>query len=389
MIRLIKNAEIYAPQYIGRKDVLIAADKICRISDVIESSPLILDEIDATGKLLFPGFIDSNVHIAGAGGEGGFSTRTPEIMLGEIVSAGVTTVVGTLGTDAVTRSGIGLLAKAKSLEEEGITTFINTGSYQFPLKSITDSITNDIVLVDKVIGVGEIALSDHRSSQPSIEELVRILSEAKLGGMLSKKAGTVSFYIGDSPRMLELIEQIVENVEISKRQIIPTNLNRNEYLFEKALEYATNGGIISLATSGITSFTGDNEVKCSSAIKILMEKGIPIESVILASNAQGSLPIFNQTGKMVGINVGKIASLYREVQDAILMDGVPIDVALMTITLNPANVFKLRGKGIIAEGYDADIVLADADTFEIDTVLSKGRIMLKNKESIVKGVFER
>lgn len=250
MIKLIKNAEIYAPQYLGRKDVLIAGDKICKISDVIESSPIIAEEFDATGKLLFPGFVDSHVHIAGAGGEGGFSSRTPEIMLGDIITSGITTVIGTLGTDGTTRNTVGLLAKARALEEEGITTFINTGSYQIPVKTIMGSITEDIVLIDKIIGVGEIALSDHRSSQPSFEEIIRIVSEAKLGGMLSKKAGTVNFHIGDSPRMLDLIEQIVDNVEVSKKSIIATNVNRNEYLFEKAVEYAISGGVISLTSGG-------------------------------------------------------------------------------------------------------------------------------------------
>lgn len=182
MIKLIKNAEVYAPQYLGRRDVLIAADKICKIGEVIESSPIISEEIDATGKILFPGFIDSHVHIAGGGGEIGFGSRTPEIMLSDIINAGVTTVIGILGTDGITRSTQNLLAKAKSLEEEGITSFINLGSYHIPIKTLTGSIEEDIVFIDKIIGVGEIAISDHRSSQPSFEEISRIVSQAKLGG---------------------------------------------------------------------------------------------------------------------------------------------------------------------------------------------------------------
>lgn len=389
MIKLIKNAEIYAPQYLGRKDVLIAADKICKISEVIESNPIIDQELDATGKLLFPGFIDSHVHIAGAGGEAGFSSRTPEIMLGDLITAGITTLIGTLGTDGITRNTMGLLAKARALEEEGLTTFINTGSYQIPVKTITGSITDDIVLIDKIIGVGELALSDHRSSQPSFEEIIRIVSEAKLGGMLSKKSGTVNFHMGDSPRMLELIEQIVDNVEISKKNIIPTNVNRNEYLFEKAVEYALSGGVISITSSGIHNFIDDKDVKCSAAIKILIEKAVKMENVIMSSDGHGSLPVFDKNGKMIGINMGRVSSLYKEIQDAILMNDVPVEIALMTITSNPASLFKLRGKGIIAEGYDADIVLVDADTFEIDTVLAKGRLMMKNKALVVKGMFER
>ena len=189
--------------------------------------------------------------------------------------------------------------------------------------------------------------------------------------------------------MLELIEQIVDNVEISKKNIIPTNVNRNEYLFEKALEYAANGGVISLTTSSIPNFAEDKEVKCSSALKIILEKNIKIDNIIMSSDAQGSMPMLDSNGKIVGINVGKMTTLYKEVQDSILMDDVPVEVAIMSITSNPANIFKLRGKGFIAEGFDADMVLVDADTFDIDTVIAKGRIMMRDKQLKIKGIFER
>lgn len=389
MITLIKNAEVYAPKYLGRRDVLLAADKICKISEVVELGGSVeYTEIDATGKILFPGLIDSHVHIAGGGGEGGFNTRTPEIMLSDITQGGVTTVIGCLGTDGSTRSMANLLAKAKALEEEGITTFVNTGSYQVPVLTLTGSITDDIVFIDKIIGVGEIAISDHRCSQPSFEEITRIISEARIGGMLSKKAGTVNFHVGDSPRMIDILEQIVENTEIPIKNIIPTHMNRNEFLFEKGIEYAKTGGIIDLTTSSIPRFFEEGEVKCSSALKILIEEGVPVENVTMSSDGQGSLPEFDEQGRVIGISVGKVTSLYKEIQDAILVDKVPVEYAVMTVTSNPAAIYRLRGKGSIIEGFDADIVLVNADTFDIETVISKGRIMVMDKAVTVRGTFE-
>lgn len=389
MITLIKNAEVYAPKYLGRRDVLITADKICKIGEIIELSGSIeYIEIDATGKILFPGFIDSHVHIAGGGGEGGFNTRTPEIKLSDITQGGVTTVIGCLGTDGTTRNMANLIAKANSLEEEGITTFVNTGSYQVPVRTLTGSITDDIVFIDKIIGVGEIAISDHRCSQPSFEEITRIISEARIGGMLAKKAGTVNFHVGDSPRMIDIIEQVVENTEIPIKNIVPTHMNRNEFLFEKGIEYARSGGIIDLTTSSIPGFFEEGEVKCSSALKILIEEGVPVENVTMSSDGQGSLPEFDDQGRVIGIGVGKVTSLYKEVQDAILVDKVPVECAVMTITSNPAAIYKLRGKGSIIEGFDADIVLVDSDTFDIETVIAKGRIMVMNKAVMIRGTFE-
>ena len=138
---LIKNIHVYAPEDIGIKDVLID-EKIIKIGDnlpVIEEYDV--EVIDGTGKILVPGFIDCHVHILGGGGEGGARTRTPEIMLSDITTAGVTTVVGCLGTDGTTRTMTNLLAKAKGLEEEGISTYVYTGSYQVPVKTLTGSVT--------------------------------------------------------------------------------------------------------------------------------------------------------------------------------------------------------------------------------------------------------
>ncbi|MCG8642320.1 MAG: amidohydrolase family protein, partial [Desulfobacterales bacterium] len=119
MIKIIRNGQVYAPNYLGKKDILIAGRRICQIVDQIPSIPdwLECEEIDANGKLVVPGFIDCHVHISGGGGEGGYHTRTPEIQLSDLIIGGITTVIGCLGTDGTTRHLPGLLAKARGLAE--------------------------------------------------------------------------------------------------------------------------------------------------------------------------------------------------------------------------------------------------------------------------------
>lgn len=388
MLKLIKSASVYAPEFLGKKDVLIADSKICKIDDKIEISGIELEIIQGENLILTPGFIDSHVHICGGGGEGGYKTRTPEIMLTDITLAGVTTIIGTLGTDDITRTMSNLVAKAKGLEEEGISTFVNTGSYHIPVKTLTGSIKSDLTLIDKVIGVGEIAISDHRSMQPTFEEFTKTVAEARVGGMLSGKAGTVNIHIGDSEKMIDLVERVIEETEIPSKHLVPTHMNRNPYLFAKSLEYLEKGGQVDYTSGSLPCFIEEGEVKCSSALAIIIKNKLNVDNVTWSSDGQGSMPMFDKKGTMIGLEVGKVTALLEELKDAVLNEKISLEVALKPLTSNPARIYKLQGKGQIKEGNAADIVLLEKGTLEINTVIAKGKIMVKNGKAIVKGTFE-
>lgn len=384
---LIKNIEVYAPEKIGEKDVLITGNKIYKISNEISlNTNLKIKVIDGKNKILIPGFIDSHVHILGGGGEGGYKTRTPEITLTDLTKHGITTVIGCLGTDGTTRTMSNLIAKAKGLKEEGISCYIYTGSYQFPVKTLTQNIQDDIILIEEIIGVGELALSDHRSSHPSIEDLVKVASQARVGGILSNKAGIINIHLGDGKDNFSKILQVVENTEIPITQFLPTHCARNPKVFEEALKYAKKGGYIDFTTSTTHKFLENGETKCSKALKIALEKNIPIENITFTSDGQGSLPKFDSKGNFIGLDIGKSSSLYKEVKNAIIKENIPIEKAIKVITENPAKILKLKNKGTIEEQKDADIVILDKD-LEINTVISMGKIMIENKKIKVKNTF--
>lgn len=392
MIKIIKNAKVYTPEAIGMKDVVIAGDKICSIGSnlsISKNNAIDVEIIDGTGMILTPGFIDSHVHIIGGGGEGGFKTRTPEIQLTDITTGGVTTVVGCLGTDGIARSMISLLAKARSLEEEGITAFIYSGSYRIPVTTITGDVAKDLITIDKVIGVGEIAISDHRSSQPTIEEMKKLAADARVSGILSGKAGVINVHVGGGKRMIDMLMDIVETTEIPCTQFIPTHMNRNMRLCEEAIKYAKLGGNIDFTTSSDPLFWKEGEVKASEAIKKSLESGVPEDKITLSSDGQGSLPMFNEKKEYIGLRVGKVTSILDEIRDAVMIENISLDKALKTVTSNPAYVLKLKSKGIIKPGYDADLVLLREDDLSIDTVIAKGQVMIAQKEIKVYGVFEK
>lgn len=392
MITIIKNANVYKPEHIGIKDVLLIGDKIAAIDEhiVIDVNGAVqVLEINAKGKFLVPGFIDSHVHILGGGGEGGFSTRTPEASLTSLTTSGVTTVVGCLGTDAVARDVSSLLAKARGLDEEGITTYIYTGSYRFPLMTITGEIMKDIMVVDKTIGIGEVAISDHRSSQPTFDEFIRAVADARVGGMLSGKAGIVNIHLGDGQRKIDFLKRAVAETEIPITQFLPTHINRSPELFEECVSYAKNGGYIDFTGSEDPDFweETDGEVRFSKGLKRLLEEGIDQDNFTLSSDGQGSMPIFNEKKEYIGIGIGKSTSLTIAIKECIFRESIPLEIALRAVTCNPAKILKFKNKGKIEASMDADICLLD-ENLDIDTVIAKGKIMVQDKKPIVYGLFE-
>jgi len=390
MLTIIKNGEIYNPEYIGKKDILLVNDRVYLIKENINinENDLLVKIIDADGDYVVPGFIDSHVHITGGGGEGGFHTRTPEIKFSDLIYAGITTVIGCLGTDGITRSGEDLLAKTRALKEEGISAYMYTGSYGFPVKTITGEIKKDIILINEILGIGEVAISDHRSSQPDIFQLEKAAAEARVGGILANKAGIINVHVGDGERKLDFLEEILEKTEIPRKQFIPTHINRNIDLLEKGVDYALKGGLVDFTTSSSNDFYDNKKTKPSNSLKYYLEKGININNITFTSDGQGSLPEFNEEGEYVGLKVGKVSSLFKEVKDAVLKKEIDLDKALKVITENPARNLELKNKGKLKEGKDADLVILDNNDLKIKTVIAKGQIMLEDNKLKQKGTFE-
>jgi beta-aspartyl-dipeptidase (metallo-type) len=391
MFLLVENAHVYAPENLGPLDILAAGERVSWTGRGFPSRGTLpgLEILDGSGCFLLPGFIDNHVHIIGGGGEGSFRTRTPEITLTGLTTAGVTSVVGVLGTDAVTRHTASLIAKARALEEEGVSAWAMLGSYQLPLRPLTGNVQDDIVLVDRLIGVGEVALSDHRSSQPVKDEIARVAAASRVAGMLSGKGGIVNVHMGDGPRGLSMLRAIAEETELVLAQFLPTHVNRNPELFTEAVEYAAAGGHVDLTTSTTPVFLAEGEVKCSAGLKRLLDAGVPAGRVSFSSDGQGSMPDFDGNGRFTGLTIGRCASLWPEVVDAVREEGIPLETALQVITSSPADHYRLPRKGHVAVGMDADFVLVDRETFAIRTVVARGQVMVKDGRPVVFGTFEK
>ncbi|GJG87058.1 isoaspartyl dipeptidase [Gemmatimonadetes bacterium T265] len=386
MLTLLRNADVYAPAPLGRHHVLVAGERVVWMGADLAALPAELgaDEIDLHGARLVPGFIDGHVHLTGGGGEAGPQTRVPPIPLSHFTRGGVTTAVGLLGTDDYTRGPVGLVAAARGLVDEGLSAWCWTGGYHVPPATITGSVRGDMVNVDRVIGVGEVAISDHRSSQPTYDELVKLAAEAHVAGLMTRKAGVVHLHVGDGARGLALVREALDRSELPARVFHPTHVNRRRPLFDEAVALARRG-----CTIDVTAFPAPREGDEYAADEALVRywaSGAPADRVTVSSDGGGSLPVFDAQGQMTRMGVGDVAAA-AGVLRALLARGVPLGRALEPITSNAAALLRLPGKGAVAVGGDADLVVLDP-AGGVRDVMARGVWHVRGGAAVRRGTFE-
>lgn len=388
MFTLIQNADVHAPEALGRKDVLMAGDRIAAVTKpgAIALSGLAVEKMDAEGRKLAPGLIDPHVHILGGGGEGGPSTRAPEIRLEDIIASGVTALIGCLGTDGITRHMSSLLAKARGLDVEGVTAYIFTGSYEIPVKTLTGSVRSDLIIIDKVIGAGEIALSDHRSSQPTFEEFAHLAAECRVGGLLGGKAGILHCHLGGGSRRLKHVFRLTEETEIPPTQIIPTHANRNADLLDEALRFVQMGGRIDLTAGPDPAPVEEGHLSIARCIQTAREQQAPLDRIMISSDSNGSMPVFDESGELTGLTIATQQSLIANLKYLVEQQIVSLSEAVRLFSSNAAESYRLAHLGKIKEGCQADLVLLD-HKLRLTHVFARGRAMMVDGCVTARGTF--
>jgi beta-aspartyl-dipeptidase (metallo-type) len=387
MIHLLRNAELYDPEPRGRTHLLVAGERVVWVGTEVPALPAALGvtEHDLEGCRVVPGLIDGHVHLTGGGGEAGPNTRVPPLALSRLTSGGVTTVVGLLGTDDVVRTTAELVTVARGLNAEGLTAYCLTGGYHLPPMTVTGSVRLDIILIDLILGVGELAISDHRSSQPTLDSLLGVAGDAHVGGLMADKAGIVHLHIGDGARGLDLVRRALACSELPAAVFNPTHVNRRKALFDEALTLAQRG-----CTIDITAFPvdeGDDAWTAAEALLRYLDAGLPATQVTVSSDGGGCLPSFDGDGRVKAFDVGRPSALGDTLEE-LLAGGHALERVLPAFTSNPARVLRLIRKGRLTPGADADLVVLDAEN-RIADVMARGRWHVRGGTPVILGTFER
>jgi beta-aspartyl-dipeptidase (metallo-type) len=385
-IALLRNAELYDPEPRGRRHLLVAGERVVWIGRDVPrlDAGLEVEETDLGGRRVIPGIIDCHVHLTGGGGESGAGSRVPPMPLSRLTLGGVTTAVGVLGTDDAVRTTAELVTAARGLIAQGLSAWCYTGGYHLPPVTATGSIRLDLLLVDLIVGVGEIAISDHRSSQPTLQDLLRVAAEAHVAGLMSGKAGIVHLHVGDGARGLELVRHALNGSELPPRVFNPTHVNRRRALFDEALALSERG-----CTVDVTAFPvaeGEDAWSADEAVVRYLDARLDPSRITVSSDAGGSLPVFDAEGRVAGTDIGSPGAV-SETLRTLLQRGEPLERVLPAFTSNPARLLRLDRKGRLVPGADADLVVLGPDGGPAD-VMARGRWHVRDRRPMVRGPFE-
>ncbi len=380
-VKLIKGGRLFTPDEAGIQDILIVHERILIVGRDIPTSlglDLEVEVHDAKEKIICPGFIDSHLHLVGGGGASGFASRVKEISIEEIVRYGVTTVVGCLGIDHISKNAKTLLIKANALDASGISAYIFSGSWLYPPITVTGSVEGDMIFVDKAIGV-KLAVGEAASTHPDKAELKDLLGEIRRGTLLSNKAGILHVHLGpNSQEWIKLLQEILSETKIPLSKVIFTHANRSEEVLDSMLEFTRHGGAMDL-TASLNPRERPGSIRASEVLKRIIDQGISLDRMTLTSdgNASRVLP----SGEIIYIGADP---LFSEIKSLVVDHQVSIASALKPVTMNPAKLYQLDArKGSLAPGKDADLVILN-DQFEICDVMAKGNWMKKDGKVLVK-----
>ena len=224
-------------------------------------------------------------------------------------------------------------------------------------------------------------MSDDRSPFPTEQEILRIIHQVRLGGFTSGKGGILHIHLGALPEGIEPLLNIARHYPTLISYLSPTHLIRTEALFMQAVEFGKLGGMIDFSTGG-SKF--DTPHRC--VIRAL-QAGVPLDRITFSSDGHGGVRRVNPETGEITYRPAPLNLNFKEVVALVNEEGVPLEQAITLITSNPARNLKLRAKGIVAQGADADLCFL-AEDLQLTDVIARGKFVMQDGTIVKKGRYE-
>jgi beta-aspartyl-dipeptidase (metallo-type) len=100
-----------------------------------------------------------------------------------------------------------------------------------------------------------------------------------------------------------------------------------------------------------------------------LESGAPADRVTISSDGGGCLPVFNEQGEMLHMDIGRPASLIETLR-TLLGNGVALEQVLPAFTSNVADILRLHDRGRIRAGDAADLIVLDDENAISDVMIA-------------------
>jgi len=388
MFTLLRGGDVFDPEARGRLDVLLCHETIVAMAPSIDVSPLPAPAtvVDVGSHRVVPGFVDGHIHLIGGGGAEGFDTRLPELWLGDLARAGITTAVGAPGVDTASKRAETLLAKAYALDHEGLSTYVYAGGFVRPWASLTASVVGDLYAIPKVLGV-KVALGEHRASRYHDDELVELAAQLHWARGLTGKACVFHAHLGLRRAPAVQLAAVIERSELPPERFVATHVNYGPETLAAAPDLARLGAWIDV-TSVLGPWSAAREsIKASAAVRRFLDAGVPLARISISSDANASVPQLDAAGRRQPYWT-KVDTLPGAIRDLVCEEGLGLPDALRLVTQHPARALGLEArKGSLAPGKDADVVVMDAG-LEVRHVFARGRHLLADGEPVTKSLFE-
>lgn len=294
-----------------------------------------LKEIDLEGKYLLPGFIDSHVHIES-------SMSTPSQFARAVIPRGVTSVV----TDPHEIGNVKGIDGIKFMIEDSKNTPLDA---YFVLPSCVPATPFE--------NSGAILEAE------DLKDLMDMTQVIGLGEMMNY------------PGVLNYDDKVLDKLILGRRKIID---GHGPMISDKDLNAYVASGV---KTEHESSTLNEVLERLRLGMYILIREGSAtkdLRKLISAVNKDNLNRFLFCTDDKHPEDLIKDGSIDFNIRLAIREGIDPID-AIKIATINAAQAYNLRGKGAIAPGYDADLVVVDnLEDFSILEVYKYGKLVAEN-----------